>query len=105
MTPADVLFLAREAAMKATNDYIKQYPDQWWPCGFAWVEIRPARGPFVTFLKKQNIGRKGHDGGWHIWNPGEHSTQWMDAKFEGAVAFAKVLKENGINAVARQRMD
>jgi hypothetical protein len=26
-------------------------------CGFAWLEIRPARGSLVTFLKKAGIGR------------------------------------------------
>lgn len=29
---------------------------QWTPCGFAWVEIRPARGPIVTYLKSRGIG-------------------------------------------------
>ena len=27
-------------------------------CGFAWVNIKPARGKFVKFLKDNNIGRK-----------------------------------------------
>ncbi len=105
MTPAEILFLAQTAASKAAAEYIAQFPDQWYPCGFAWVKIRPARGPFVNFLKSQNIGHKGWDGGWDVWNPSENHTQWMDAKFVGAVAFAKVLKDHGIDATAGQRMD
>ena len=27
-------------------------------CGFAWINIKPARGKFVKFLKDNNIGRK-----------------------------------------------
>ena len=27
-------------------------------CGFAWVNIKPARGGFVKYLQEQDIGRK-----------------------------------------------
>lgn len=35
-------------------------------CGFAWVNIKPARGDFVKQLKMRNIGNKGVYGGYTI---------------------------------------
>jgi hypothetical protein len=97
--------LARLEAVKATAESIRENPDNWYPCGFAWVVIKPARGKFVSFLKEKGIGYKSESGGWRIWNPSEHPTQSMEAKMRGAMAFVQVLKENGINAIAECRMD
>ena len=37
-------------------------------CGFAWINIKPARGKFVTWLKGADIGRKdNYYGGYTIW--------------------------------------
>ena len=102
---AEILSAAKLAAIEATFATIKANPDQWYPCGFAWVTIKPARGPFIAFLKSRGIGDKSYTGGWTIWNPSDHPTQWMDAKFAGAQAFADVLQQHGINAIADQRMD
>lgn len=96
---------AFNAAKAATDEYIRANPDQWYPCGFAWVNIRPARGPLVTMLKKMKIGHNGYSGGWEIWNPSGHNTQCMDAKFAGAKAFADVLKSRGYQCTAQSRMD
>lgn len=93
------------AAKHATENCIAANPDVWYPCGFAWVIIRPARGPLVTFLKKAKIGDKGVYSGWQIWNPSGHNTQWMDAKYYGAQAFAEVLKRHGYNCTPYSRMD
>jgi len=49
-------------------------------CGFAWVNVSPARGAFVNYLKSINAGHK-------------------------AGAFAKVLNSYGINASAGSRLD
>lgn len=96
---------AFNAAAAATDEYIRANPDQWYPCGFAWVNIRPARGPLITMLKKMKIGRTGYSGGWDIWNPSGHSTQCMDAKLEGARAFADVLNRHGYKCIALSRID
>lgn len=93
------------AAQKATRDHIATNPSQWFPCGFAWVNITPARGKFVNYLKEQGVGRKSYEKGYDIWNPSGHGTQWMDAKYEGAKAFVDVLRKHGINAQALSRMD
>ena len=93
-------------ASEATKETIEKNPDTWYPCGFAWVRIKPARGKFVNYLKSINIGRTDDfEGGYVIYNPSQNSTQWMDAKYDGAKAFAAALREHGIDARAECRMD
>lgn len=96
---------AFDAAKVATDAYLTAHPDQWYPCGFAWVTIRPAMGPLVTQLKKMKVGSRGYNGGWEIWNPAGHNTQCMDAKYAGARAFADVLQRRGYKCTPGQRMD
>jgi hypothetical protein len=104
-TIEDIITEAFEAAKAATDAYIAANPDQWYPCGFAWVNIRPARGPLVNALKVMKAGSRGYSGGLEIWNPSGHNTQCMDAKFAGAKAFADVLKSRGYQCTAQSRMD
>lgn len=97
---------AFEAAAVATQKYLDENPGQWYPCGFAWVKIKPARGKLVSYLKEEKLGRTDEfEGGFSVWNPSGNHTQWMDAKRAGAVAFAEVLKKHGINAFAQTRID
>ncbi len=105
MDNGTILLEAQTAAIEATTKMINDNPGVWYPCGFAWVNIKPARGPFVNYLKGQSIGSLAYGGGWQIWNPSNHSTQWMDAKKAGADAFAAVLNKYGIKAYADCRMD
>ena len=73
-------------------------------CGFAWVNIKPARGKFVKFLKDNNIGRKdSYYGGYTVWVSG--FGQSLDRKTAYARAFADVLTTNGIKAYSMSRMD
>ena len=102
----DIFLKAQERAMIATNQHIADNPGQWFPCGFAWVQIKPARGRFVSMLKDKRIGRvDDYFGGYNIHNPSQNSTQWMDAKQMGAKAFVEVLIENGIRAEVNTRID
>lgn len=97
---------AHQAAVDATAKMISENPNQWYPCGFSWVRIRPARGKFVDFLKKIEAGKTdSYEGGYVIYNPSGNHTQWMDAKYAGSQAFATVLREHGIKATAEQRID
>lgn len=97
---------AHQAAVDATAATLNENPGQWYPCGFAWVRIKPARGPFVNYLKKIEAGRTDdYEGGYVVYNPSGNPTQWMDAKYAGAKAFAAVLQEHGIKAHAESRMD
>ncbi len=78
-------------------------------CGFAWVKIRPARGKFVTWLKKNNIGhRDDYAGGYSISMgrfPGADFGQSMERKEAAGAAFAEVLRNHGIEAYMTSRMD
>lgn len=73
-------------------------------CGFAWVKIRPATGPFVKFLKDNQIGRKDSYAGGYMVSIFDYN-QSMQKKEAYAYAFADVLNANGVNAVASSRMD
>jgi hypothetical protein len=106
---------ATDAANKAIEDYRAKYGEPFY-CGFAWVTVRPARGPFVTWCKKQikategrreqrAFGDRACDGGWQFWAPGEYNGQSMDLKEAGAVAFAKVLRNYGLDASVGTRAD
>ena len=73
-------------------------------CGFAWVNIKPARGAFVKYCKMNKLGRSdSYEGGFTIWC---HAfNQSMTRKEAWAGAFVKVLNKYGIQASARSRMD
>lgn len=101
MDYASILDEAIEAARDAIRKHVKAHPDNpfAFDCGFAWVIVKPARGPFITWLKKQielcgfkvdsvgnlipiagvknlerrlayKYGRRACDGGWKFWQPG-----------------------------------
>ena len=72
-------------------------------CGFAWVNISPARGAFVTYLKSKKIGGKAYYGGYEIWV--REFGQSVDRKSAFAGAFAQVLGKYGIEASAGSRLD
>lgn len=72
-------------------------------CGFAWVNISPARGAFVNYLKEINAGHKGYYGGYEVWV--REFGQSYEQKMAYAGAFAKVLQEYGINAYSGGRLD
>lgn len=98
--------LALQAASNAAQKLINENPDVWYPCGFAWVKIRPARGPVVKALKEMGLGSiDSYAGGYMVYNPSQNPTQWMDAKIEGARAFADALKAMGVKATVESRID
>jgi len=102
----DVFNEATRLAGAATQKYLSDHPGEWYPCGFVHVNIRPARGRFVSMLKDQKVGNVDEFyGGYNIFNPSRNSTQWMYAKEEGARAFVKVLAEHGISARVVSNID
>lgn len=100
-----MLAKAFTAARLATDKMLKDHPDQWYPCGFAWVAIKPARGPVIKALKEADAGYVSSMGGFHVYNPSKNGTQWMDAKIAGCDAFVAVLREHGIKAMTESRID
>jgi hypothetical protein len=73
------------------------------PCGFAWVNIRPATSAFARWLKKHGHASAAYGGGLtiriHDFN------QSMERKEACAHAMAQVFQNAGINAYAGSRMD
>ena len=104
-TIEEVVNLALAEASMATDKYLVANPDSWYPCGFASVKIKPARGKLVSYLKAHGIGSVSYSGGYQIWNPSGSYTQSMNAKVQGADAFVKVLADNGFNAYTEYRLD
>ena len=109
--PADMFLNARKIAIKTVDDFVAKHGEPMY-CGFANVSIHPARGRFVSFMKKADIGSNGYKGGWRIsyydMMPNDHKyrgTQSMDIKEEGCSAFADALKKYGIEAYMESRAD
>lgn len=71
-------------------------------CGFAWVVV-PGNSPFGRWAKKAGVARPGYPKGIHFWV--REFGQSMERKEAFARAFAKVLKEAGVQAYSDSRMD
>jgi hypothetical protein len=72
-------------------------------CGFAWVKVRPANSKMARWLKAQDKGHKGYNGGWEV---SIHDFgQSLERKSAAARAMAAVLVKHGINATSDSRMD
>ena len=82
----------------------KVYHEAGGMCGFAWINVKPGTSPFSKWLKKTGKGSKSYDGGLDIWV--HDGGQSIEKKTKFAEAFAKVLRENGIErAYANSRLD
>ena len=109
--PADMFLNARKVAIKAVDDFVAKHGEPLY-CGFANVSIRPARGKFVSFMKKADIGDKGWNGGYRISYydimPKDHPyshTQSMSIKEEACEAFRDELRKYGLTVYAESRAD
>jgi hypothetical protein len=71
-------------------------------CGFAWIAF-PGNTSFGKWTKKQGLARSHYPSGLCIWV--SEFGQSVDRKDAFAGAYAKVLKENGIDAYAGSRLD
>lgn len=107
LTPSQIWAKARDAANQAAAEAFAKRGDRD-ACGFAWVTIRPARGPVVNFLKGIGVGQKAYGGGYQIWYSYLHDLtryQAMRVHEAAAEAAARVLEEHGVNATWGSRMD
>ena len=109
--PADMFLNARKVAIEAVDDYMKDKEEPMY-CGFANVSIHPARGRFVSFMKKADIGSTGYGGGYRISYydimPKDHPyshTQSMSIKEEACEAFRDELRKYGLTVYAESRAD
>jgi hypothetical protein len=110
-----ILDEAFAAAASKTQEWLDKHGDRD-ACGFAWVNVKPARGAFYNALKAHRLGgRHVHQNyggsGVQLWNPSNNHTQSITPKEEGAYAFVEVLRkhgltyENGISLSVDSRLD
>lgn len=105
MDPANIWSEAAKAAaasLPANNE-------DWYPCGFARINIKPARGKFVKFLKDAKLGyTDDYYGGYTVSSnkliPG-YMGQSMNVKERACIAAANVLQANGINCTVMTQID
>ena len=71
-------------------------------CGFAWIAF-PGNTSFGKWAKKQGLARSHYPSGLCIWD--SEFGQSVDRKDAFAGAYAKVLKDNGIDAYSGSRLD
>ena len=109
--PADMFLNARKVAIKAVDDFVAKHGEPMY-CGFANVSIHPARGRFVSFMKKADVGSKGYGGGYRISYydimPQDHQyrmTQSLDIKEIACEAFRDELRKYGMTVYAESRAD
>jgi len=72
-------------------------------CGFAGVVIKPARGKFVSFLKKMGLGWKHYYGGFYY--TCREFNQSLTRKEAYCEAFARVLGDAGLSCYVDSRLD
>ena len=63
--PAEIYNEAVKSTHKAVDEYVAKHGEPMY-CGFANVLVRPAQGPFVAWLKANDIGDSGTYGGYRI---------------------------------------
>ena len=71
-------------------------------CGFAWISFK-GNTAFGRALKKAGLARSHYPSGLCVW-VGDYN-QSMQKKEVYADAFARVLRDNGVDAYAGSRMD
>ena len=109
-TPAEIYKEACAAACHAVDLFYAQHGEPLY-CGFGNVNIRPARGSFVKYLKDNKIGSPGWNGGYTISSYDimrSHKlcgTQSMSIKEEACDAFADILEKYGMTAYSQSRAD
>ena len=85
------------------SETVKQWIVDDGVCGFASVIIKPANSKFAKFLVANQMARKHYAGG--VSMSIRDFNQSLTKKEAYAEGFAKVLRDNGINAWAESRMD
>jgi hypothetical protein len=102
--PTPMVVFERVSPFDDTSAVKKVYaPVMGGVCGFAWISIHPGNSSFARWLAKNTHARKGYYGGMQLWVRGYG--QSMEKKEVYADAFARVLREAGVDAYSGSRMD
>lgn len=106
---------AMAAATAAANAFLTQHfaGHDGGMCGFAWVTYYPkAKGNTSEgraerrMMESIGFGKDYTGKAWQLWNPSKLPVQSVDAKYHGALEYARVLEaEVGIKVYAGERLD
>jgi len=93
----------RANPLNDNSELVREYFVSDGVCGFASVNVKPANSKFAKFLIVNGLGRKSYTGG--VSMSVRNFNQSLQKKEAYAYAFAKVLRDNGINAWSESRID
>ena len=100
---APMIVQQRQNPLNDNSTLIREYFVSDGVCGFASVTVKPANCKFAKYLVANGLGRKAYNGG--VSMSVHEFNQSLQKKEAYAHAFAKVLRDNGINAWSESRMD
>lgn len=101
--------IASAAAEEAANKYFNESlgGQDWYPCGFAWVELDGIEMSSREGKEFAKCGFKRNYAGGPVslWNPSKWNGQNVNVKYIGAEAYAKVFRDAGYTMSADSRLD
>ena len=100
---APMIVQQRQNPLNDNSTLVREYFVSDGVCGFASVTVKPANCKFAKYLVANGLGRKAYNGG--VSMSVHEFNQSLQKKEAYAHAFAKVLRDNGINAWSESRMD
>ena len=100
---APMIVQQRQNPLNDNSTLVREYFVSDGVCGFASVIVKPANCKFAKYLVANGLGRKAYNGG--VSMSVHDFNQSLQKKEAYADAFAKVLRDNGINAWSESRMD
>lgn len=97
---------AEANAKQAAADYQEKHGD-FDACGFAWTVIPGIRSNSKVgkYLAANKISKWESERAHIVWNPGQAHCQSISVIEQGALAFTETLKQHGIEAYTRSRLD
>jgi hypothetical protein len=102
-TIAPMIVQQRANPLDDGSALVKQYYVEDGVCGFASIVVKPAHCAFAKYLKENHRGHKSYYGG--VAMLVSDFNQSLQKKEAYAHAFAKTLRDAGLNAYAESRMD
>mgnify|MGYP000865960699 CR=1 FL=1 len=103
-TPTPMVVGSPSTPFGSDIDYSKKtYFVEGGVCGFAGVVIKPARGKFISLLKKMGLGWKHYYGGFY--DTCRKFNQSLTKKEAYCEAFARVLGDAGLSCYVDSRLD
>lgn len=104
VNPVPMVVQQHASPFNDNSPVVKEYFVADGVCGFGWVEVRPARGGFASYLKASGRGRYSEYGRYMRVSVPLRS-QSLARNEAYARSYAAVLKEAGVDAYGNSRID